>query len=120
MRKFMWLAAVTLGLAWAESAQAQQVNGPIFNFPSSINIMPNFTNNSPMDYRNPNAPIGGTMYRSASYKLSSLFFSPGRNNTFTSKTTFGNTVLPTPAQMQAAAPSYFQAFQMYRAQPIHP
>ena len=30
----------------------------------------------------------------------------------------GQSTFPTPAQMQAAAPSYFKAFQMYRPQRI--
>lgn len=124
MRNWMWLAALTMGLAWAGSAHAQQINGPLVNFPKTINIMPSFTNNSPMDYRNPNAPIGATITRpnttgtAFSYKLGSLFYSPSRTNTFSSTTTFGSSTFPTPAQMQAAAPSWFQAFQMYRAQPI--
>lgn len=125
MRKVMWLAALALGLAGAESAHAQTKSSG-FSFPSTfnINVTPNIVNNSPMDYRNQNVPIGATITRPNTtgtafpYTLTSMFYSPSRTNTFSSTTTFGSSTFPTPAQMQAAAPSYFQAFQMYRGQPI--
>lgn len=100
----------------------------MFRFPKSfnINVMPNITNNSPMDYRNPNAPIAGGYSRPNTtgtafpFTLGSMFYAPTRTNTISSTSTFGQSVFPTPAQMQAAAPSYFQAFQMYRAPFIQP
>jgi hypothetical protein len=116
MRKYLWLAGLTLGLGLAGSAHAQ------FN----VTVTPNIANNSAMDYRNQNTPIGATFYNppnngsSFTNRLASYFFTPSRTNTFASTTTAGHSTFPTPAQMQAAAPSYFQAFQMYRAQPIHP
>jgi hypothetical protein len=129
----MWLAALTLGMVWTGSAHAQSSSGTssvlnILKFPKSlnINVQPNITNNSPMDYRNTNAAIGTTVYRPNTtgsafpFKLQSMFFSPGRNNTIASTTTFGHSTFPTPAQMSAAAPAYFKAFQMYRAAPIQP
>ena len=137
MRKFTWLAAVTMGLAWAGAAHAQSTStsssgsGSIFNIfklPSSMNItvQPNITNNSAMDYRNQNAPIGGTTYSvnttgtAFPYTLSSMFYSPARTNTFSNTITFGQSTFPTPAQQSAAAASYLSAFQMYRAAPITP
>ncbi len=133
MRKFLWLMGLTLGIAWASSAHAQSTSGTssitnILKFPKSfnINVTPNITNNAPMDYRNPYAAIGTTVYRPNTtgtafpFKLQSMFFSSGRTNTIASTTTFGRSIYPTPAQMQAAAPSYFKAFQMYRAAPISP
>jgi hypothetical protein len=116
-------------MAWAGSVHAQSSSMTNFlRFPKSlnINVTPNIINNSPMDYRNQNAAIGTTTYRPNTtgtafpFKLQSMFFSSGRTNTIASTTTFGRSVYPTPAQMQAAAPSYFKAFQMYRAAPISP
>lgn len=133
MRKFSWLAGLTLALAWAGAAHAQSMPGSssisnILKFPKTfnINVTPNFTNNSPMSYVNPNAPIGGTFTRPNTtgtgfpYKLASMFYSPGRTNYIASTTTAGHSIFPTQAQMQAASPSYFAPFQMYRAQPIAP
>jgi hypothetical protein len=133
MRKFSWLVALTLGLALAGAAQAQSLPGSssltnFLKFPKAINlnVMPNITSNAPMDYRNPNAPIGGTSYRPNTtgtafpYKLSSMFYSSGRTNFISSSTTAGHSIFPTPAQMQAAAPSYFAPFQMYRGSFIQP
>lgn len=133
MRKSLWLASLILGMAWAGSAHAQSSSGStsIFNIIKipktfNINVQPNITNNSPMDYRNSNVPIATTTYRqnltgtAFPYKLSSMFYSPQRTNFIASKTTFGSSIFPTPAQMQAAAPSYFVPFQMYRAAPIRP
>ncbi|MGH7169070.1 MAG: hypothetical protein ACRELG_02180 [Gemmataceae bacterium] len=123
MRKFIWLTALTMGLAWAGSAHAQTTTSSS-TLSNLINIMPNFTNNSPMSYVNPNMPIGGTTYSANTtgtafpYTLSSMFYSPARTNTFSNTITSGQSTFPTQAQMQAAAPSYFQAFQMYRAAPI--
>jgi hypothetical protein len=133
MRKFVWLMGLTLGLAWVGSAHAQSSSGSssitnILKFPKSlnINVTPNITNNSPMDYRNLSAPVGGTIIRPNAtgtafpYTLTSLFYQPSRTNYISSNTTFGRSTFPTPTQMQAAAPNYFKPFQMYRAQPIQP
>ncbi len=123
MRKLLGLIGITLGMAWVGSVHAQLPGiSSVIRFPKSfnINVMPNITNNSPMDYRNQNAPIGGTMYRPNNYKLSATFFQPQRTNFISSTTNFGQSVFPTPAQMQAAAPNYFKAFQMYRAPFIQP
>lgn len=116
MRSYLWLAGLTLGLALAGSAHAQ------FN----VNVTPNIVNNSAMDYRNVNAPIGTTLYRPSNNgsaftnRLASYFYSSGRSNTISNTIVSGHSTFPTPAQMQASAPSYFKAFQMYRAQPIQP
>jgi hypothetical protein len=127
MRRFLWLTGLTLGMVWASSAHAQTSAGAstitnILKFPKSfnINVTPNIVNNSPMDYRNQNTPIGGTMYRPTNQRLSNYFFKPARTNFISSTTNFGRSVFPTPAQMQAAAPGYFKAFQMYRAPFIQP
>jgi hypothetical protein len=133
MRKFSCLVGLTLALAWAGSVHAQTTSGTssithIFHFPKNINInvTPNITNNSPMDYRNVSAPIGGMTYKPNTtgtafpYTLSSMFFSSGRSNYIASTTTLGQSIYPTPAQMQAAAPSYFAPFQMYRGSFISP
>jgi hypothetical protein len=127
VRKFLWLAGLALGMAWAGSVHAQSSSMTnIFPKSFNINVTPNIINNSPMDYRNQNAAIGTTVYRQNTtgtafpFKLQSMFFSSGRTNTIASTTTFGRSIYPTPAQMQAAAPSYFKAFQMYRAAPISP
>lgn len=126
MRKYSWLVGLTLGLAWAGAAQAQQSTSSIFPSTFNINVTPNITNNSPMDYRNQSAPIGTTYYAPNTtgsafpYTLSSMFYSSGRTNYIASTTTAGHSIYPTPAQMQAAAPSYFAPFQMYRGQPISP
>jgi hypothetical protein len=100
----------------------------ILKFPKSlnINVQPNITNNSPMDYRNQSSPIGTTIVRPNTtgtafpYTLTSMFYTPTRTNTISNTITFGSSILPTPAQMQASAPNYFKAFQMYRAAPITP
>lgn len=100
----------------------------ILRFPKNltINVQPNITNNSPMDYRNVNVPVGATIVRPNTtgtafpYTLTSMFYTPTRTNTISGSTTFGSSIFPTPTQMQAAAPGYFSAFQMYRAQPIQP
>jgi hypothetical protein len=113
MRRYLWLAGVLAGMACAGGAHAQKTS-------RTINIMPSFTNNSPMDYRNPNAPIGGTTFRNSNSRLSQLMYSPTRMNTINNTTPFGKSIFPTPAQMQAAAPSYFRPFQMYRASFISP
>lgn len=131
MRKLLWLGGLTLGMVWTSSVHAQQTGGMstvtnILKFPKSlnINVQPNITNNSPMDYRNQNAPIGTTITRpnnngSAFFtRISQLFYQPSRTNYISSTTTFGTSLYPTPAQMQAAAPGYFMPFQMYRAAPI--
>jgi hypothetical protein len=137
MRKFSWLTVLVLGLAWAGTAHAQSSSGSssgssaitnILKFPKNINInvMPNITANQPMDYRNQSAPIGTTFYRPNTtgsafpFSLSSMFFSSGRSNYISSTSTAGHSIFPTPAQMQAAAPSYFAPFQMYRASFIQP
>jgi hypothetical protein len=133
MRKFLWVTSLALGMAWTGLAQAQSSSGAssLSNFIGqlktiNVNVQPNITNNSPMDYRNLNAPIGTTTYRPNTtgtafpYRLSSMFYQPSRTNFISSKTTFGTSIWPTPAQMQAAAPNYFKPFQMYRAAPIQP
>ncbi|MHB1425950.1 MAG: hypothetical protein ACYC3I_22530 [Gemmataceae bacterium] len=135
MRKFIGLTALALGLALASSAYAQQPSSSgsspissILNFPKTmnINVQPNITNNSPMSYVNSNAPIGTTIYKPSNngsafnLRMNQFFYQPKRTNYIASTTTFGVSNYPTPAQMQASAPSYFRAFQMYRAQPIQP
>lgn len=132
MRKYMWLAGLTLGMAWAGSAHAQSPGmstmSSIIRFPKSlnINVMPNITNNAPMDYRNVNFPIGGgyvkpnTTGTAFPFRLSSMFFSPTSTNSISATPTFGHSTYPTPAAMQAAAPAYLSAFQMYRGQFIQP
>ena len=120
---------LTLGMAWAAAAHAQFPSASsLLKFPKTfnINVTPNLTNNAPMDYRNQNAPIGGYTSRPNTtgtafpFRLTSMFSSPSSTNSISSTTTFGRSIFPTPAQMQAAAPSYFQAFQMYRAPFIQP
>jgi hypothetical protein len=137
MRTFVILAGLTLGVVWTGSAYAQSSSGSsgssgsptilnILRFPKSlnINVQPNITNNSPMDYRNTNTPIGTTLIRpnttgtAFSYRLASTFYQPSRPNFIASTTTFGSSMFPTPAQMQSAAPGYFAPFQMYRAAPL--
>lgn len=135
MRTFLLVASLTLALAWVEPvhAQSQSSSGlPILNniikFPKSlnVNVQPNITNNSPMDYRNQSAPIGATILRPSNngsafpLRLSQMFYQSSRSNYISSTSTFGSSIFPTPAQMRAAAPSYFVPFQMYRAAPIQP
>lgn len=108
MRKYLWMAGLTLGLAWTGSANAQFSN-------NMISVMPNITNNAPMSYRNPNAPIGGTIYRKVGGQLNNYFYSPSRTNFISSTVNNGQSIFPTPAQMQATAPFYFMPFQMHRA-----
>ncbi|HEY7313570.1 MAG TPA: hypothetical protein VH643_29740 [Gemmataceae bacterium] len=110
MRKLLWLAGLTLGLGWASAAHAQIITfGPVVGQ----------ITNSKVDYRNVNAPVSASMpYNNGSgNKLSTLFPSLTRMST-----TFvaGKSTFPTPAQMQASAPTYFKAFQMYRPQRISP
>ncbi len=108
MRKYAWLAALTLALGLAGAAHAQVITfGPVVGQ----------ITNSKVDYRNVNAPIGGTTYRNTGFKITDLFASPTR---ISNKIVAGHSTFPTPAQMQAAAPSYFKPFQMYRAQRIQP
>jgi hypothetical protein len=111
MRTYLWLAGLTLGLGLAGPAHAQMFK---------VSVTPNIASNAPMDYRNPNVPIGGTIPRNSGFSLSQLFFSSGRSNSFSNTITGGKSTFPTPAQMQAAAPSYFAPFQMYRAPLIQP
>lgn len=131
MRKFMWLAGLTLGLVWAGSAQAQTAPtsplASLFKMKSlNINVMPNITNNNPMDYRNANFPVGGYYQKpnltgtAFPFRLSSMFFTPTSTNSISATTTFGRSTFPTPAQMQAAAPAYLSAFQMYRPSFVQP
>ena len=108
MRKYMWLAGLTLVLGLAGSAHAQVITfGPVVGQ----------ITNTVVDYRNTNAPIASMIPRAGGFKITNLFPNVARiSNTIpTGKSTF-----PTPAQMQAAAPSYFKPFQMYRAQRISP
>lgn len=109
MRKFLWMAGLTLGLGWAGAAHAQVITfGPIVGQ----------ITNSQVDYRNANAPVSAAMpYSGTSPRFMSMFPSITRiNNTQVG----GSSTFPTPAQMQASAPSYFKAFQMYRPQRISP
>ena len=108
MRTFGWLTALTLALGLAGAAHAQVITfGPVVGQ----------ITNSKVDYRNTNAPIGGTIYRNSGFKITDLFHTPTRiSNTIVS----GHSTFPTPAQMQASAPNYFKPFQMYRAQRIQP
>ena len=108
MRAFMGLAALTLALGLAGSAHAQVITfGPVVGQ----------ITNSVVDYRNVNAPIASPMARSGGFKLTQLFHSTTRmtNTIPTGKSTF-----PTPAQMQASAPSFMSPFQLFRGQRIHP
>jgi hypothetical protein len=110
MRKCLWLAGLTLGLGWAGSAHAQVITfGPIVGQ----------ITNSKVDYRNVNAPISAALpYANGGFpKLTSLFPNITRiSNTIVG----GQSTFPTPAQMQASAPTYFKAFQLYRGQRISP
>lgn len=119
MRKYLLLAGLTLGFAGAGAAHAQLPLSAL-GFNRTINVMPNITNNSPMSYVNPYAPIGGSQYRPSTYKLSQLFHNPTRTNTISNTIVRGQSTFPTPAQMQAAAPAYFTQFQMYRGSCIRP
>jgi hypothetical protein len=108
MRKFAWLAGLTLAAGLAESVHAQVITfGPVVGQ----------ITNAQVDYRNANAPIGGPTYRPPGFRLSNLFPSVARisNTIQTPHSTF-----PTPAQMNAAAPLYFKPFQLYRGQRIQP
>jgi hypothetical protein len=108
MHKFMWLAGLALALGLAGSAHAQVITfGPVVGQ----------ITNTVVDYRNANTPIASAMPRSGGFKLSNLFYSGTRltNTIPTGKSTF-----PTPAQMQASAPSFMSSFQLYRGQRIHP
>lgn len=108
MRKYMWLASLTLALGLAGSAHAQVITfGPVVGQ----------ITNTVVDYRNTNAPIGATIPRAGGFTITSLFPNVTRisNTIATGKSTF-----PTPAQMQASAPAFFKPFQMYRGQRISP
>jgi hypothetical protein len=108
MRKFTWLAGLTLALGLAGSAQAQIITfGPVVGQ----------ITNTVVDYRNVNAPIAAPMSRNSGFKISNLFPSLTRisNTTPTGRSTF-----PTPAQMQASAPGFMRPFQLYRGQRISP
>lgn len=110
MRKVVWMAGLTLGLGWAGAAQAQIITfGPVVGQ----------ITNSKVDYRNANAPISGSYpYNNGlGSKLTTLFPSLSRIN---NRPVGGKSTFPTPAQMSAAAPGYFKAFQMYRPQRISP
>jgi hypothetical protein len=115
MRTYVWLAGLALGLAGVGSAQAQ-----------NLTITPNIAPNQPMDYRNVNAPIGANLFKpnangsAFSLKLSQMFYSPSRLNSFSNTQVRGTSIFPTPAQMQASAPGYLRAFQMYRGSCIQP
>lgn len=108
MRKYVWLAGLTLAVGLAESAHAQVITfGPVVGQ----------ITNAQVDYRNQNAPIGGPTMRPTGFRLSALFPSVSRiSNTIT----VPNSTFPTPAQMNAAAPMYFSPFQLYRGQRIQP
>jgi hypothetical protein len=108
MRKYMWLAGLTLALGLAGSAHAQVITfGPVVGQ----------ITNTVVDYRNTNAPIAAPIPRTSGFTLNNLFPSVTRiSNTIPT----GTSVFPTPAQMNAAAPAFFQPFQMYRGQRISP
>ena len=110
MRKFVWLAGLTLAMGWAGSAHAQVLTfGPIVGQ----------ITNAKVDYRNVSAPVSASMpyYNGLGTKLTNLFPSQTRiSNTIVA----GQSTYPTPTQMQASAPTYFKAFQMYRPQRISP
>ncbi len=112
MRKFMWLAGLTLALGLTGSAHAQVITfGPVVGQITS----------SVVDYRNLNAPIAAPVPRNSGFTLANLFHSSTPLSTTTSNTIpTGTSTFPTPAQMNAAAPSYFQPFQLYRGQRISP
>jgi hypothetical protein len=130
MRKYLCVVGLMAAMAWAGSVHAQTPGSSsifnIFKIPNglNINVQPNITSNAPMDYRNQNAPIGSTIVNppnngtSFPLRMSQYFYTAGRSNYIASSTTWGTSTLPTPAQLQASAPSYFSAFQMYRAAPI--
>lgn len=107
MHKFMWLTGLTLALGLAGSAHAQVITfGPIVGQ----------ITNSAVDYRNANAPIASAMPRAGGFTLTQLFHSTTR---MTNTIPTGTSTFPTPAQMQASAPSFIQPFQLYRGQRIH-
>lgn len=108
MRKYMWLAGLTLALGLTGSVHAQVITfGPVVGQ----------ITNSVVDYRNSSSPIAAPIPRNSGFSLSQLFYSGTRiSNTIPT----GTSTFPTPAQMQAAAPSFFKPFQLYRAQRISP
>jgi hypothetical protein len=108
MRKFMWLAGLTLAAGLAGPAHAQVITfGPVVGQ----------ITNTVVDYRNVNAPIAAPIARSGGFKLNNLFPSVTR---ITNRIPNGKSTFPTPKQMTAAAPSYFKPFQLYRGQRISP
>jgi hypothetical protein len=108
VRKFTWMAGLLLALGMAGSAHAQVITfGPIVGQ----------ITNSAVDYRNVNAPIGAGIARPSGFKLNQLFH---QTTSISNYTPTGTSTFPTPSQMQAAAPSFFKPFQLYRAQRISP
>ena len=108
MRKFMWLAGLTLAAGMAGPAHAQVITfGPVVGQ----------ITNTVVDYRNVNAPIAASVPRAGGFKLNNLFPSVTR---MTNTIPNGKSKFPTPKQMTASAPSYIKPFQLYRGQRISP
>jgi hypothetical protein len=108
MRKYMWVVGLALALGLAGSARAQVITfGPVVGQITNSNV----------DYRNVNAPVGASVPRSGGFKLTNLFH---QTTSISNTIPTGKSTFPTPSQMNAAAPSYFKPFQMYRAQRISP
>jgi hypothetical protein len=103
MRKWMWLAALGLGLVGGKAAQAQQALtfGPVVG---------------PLQYKlvtdRNKLPIGGTFLRSNSFTLSSLFPNISR---LTGRPTPATMTFPT--QDQLPGMSYLSNFGYHIAQP---
>jgi hypothetical protein len=103
MRKWMWLSALGLGLAWGGGAQAQQAMtwGPVIG-PLQYKVITGDTSQF---------PIGGTFQRPTGFRLTDLFHTP---TPFTSRPTPGHTVFPTFGQLPGA--SYLSPFQVMQTQ----
>lgn len=121
MRKFIGLTAVALTMTWAGSVHAQVITfGPIVGQITNSNV----------DYRNANSPVAAPLPYQTGPTTPPSPYTLGLNNMLTnlfpSQTRISNTIVggqstfPTPAQMTAAAPTYFKAFQLYRPQRISP
>jgi len=104
MRKWMWIAALGLGLAWGSSAHAQQAVtfGPVIG-PLQWKVV----NGDPSKF-----PIGGTFQRPTGFSLASFFHTP---TAMTSRPTVGHTVFPSRDQLPGL--SYLSPFNIMRPQP---